>query len=180
MRVELAPHPNLDHPDLAITAEAEREGTELLLRFAVRGAVERIRLPAASAPAQRRDELWRRTCFEAFIRPARSEAYHELNLSPSGDWAFYHFEGRRTGRSDPDLPALTFNYSATPTQLTLRASLELGTLVSPAVPWQLNLTAVIEDEAGRLSYWATAHPPGAPDFHHPDCFVLDLPPPTAE
>ena len=24
----------------------------------------------------------------------------------------------------------------------------------------------------ELSYWALAHPPGRPDFHHPDCFAL--------
>ena len=35
----------------------------------------------------------------------------------------------------------------------------------------------IEEQDGRKSYWALAHPPGKPDFHHPDCFVLDLPPP---
>ena len=26
-----------------------------------------------------------------------------------------------------------------------------------------------------MSYWALAHPPGKPDFHHPDCFALELP-----
>jgi hypothetical protein len=180
MRVQLTPHPALGHPDLTIDAEAEREGTELLLRYAVRGEVGRIRLPAASAQASRRDELWRHTCFEAFVRPARSEAYHELNLSLSNDWAFYHFEKRRSVRSDPDVPHLTFDYAAQTDRLTVRASIDLATLVSPAVPWELNLTAVIEDQAGNLSYWALAHPPGVPDFHDPDCFVLELPPPTAE
>jgi hypothetical protein len=180
MLVSLAPHPATNPADLTVTAEAERDGTELLLRYTVRGAVGTIRIPPLSAQAGRRDELWRHTCFEAFIRPARSEAYHELNLSPSNDWAFYHFENRRSGRSDPDVPSLSFNHIAAPDLFTLRASIDLATLVSPAVPWQLNLTAVIEHGDGNLSYWALAHPPGAPDFHDPDCFVIDLPPPTAE
>jgi hypothetical protein len=180
MRTELIPHPDSDAGGLTITAEVEREGTELLLSFTVHGELGRVRLPATSPAPGRRDELWRHTCFEAFIRPARSEAYHELNLSPSNDWAFYHFQGRRSGRSDPDLPSLTFNYKAAPNLFKLRASIDLATLVSPAVPWQLNLTAVLEHQDGSLSYWATAHPPGAPDFHHPDCFVLELAPPTAE
>jgi hypothetical protein len=179
MRAELVPHPTAPPADLTITVEAEREGTELLLRYAVRGAVEDILLLPASAPAQRRDELWRHTCFEAFIRPARSEAYHELNLSPSNDWAFYHFERWRSGRSNPDLPNLALDCTGGPALIQLRASLDLGTLLSPAVPWELNLTAVIEDRAGNLSYWALAHPSDAPDFHHPDCFVLELPPPAA-
>jgi hypothetical protein len=61
----------------------------------------------------------------------------------------------------------------------MRASLDLAILLSPAVPWDLALTAVIETEDSARSYWALAHPPGAPDFHDPDCFVLHLPPPTA-
>ena len=32
---------------------------------------------------------------------------------------------------------------------------------------QLALAAVVEDEDGRLSYWALRHAPGKPDFHHP-------------
>jgi hypothetical protein len=40
---------------------------------------------------------------------------------------------------------------------------------------RLALSAVIEETDGRKSYWALAHPPGTPDFHHPDCFTLELP-----
>ena len=39
----------------------------------------------------------------------------------------------------------------------------------------LGLSAVIEEHGGAKSYWALAHPPGAPDFHHPDCFAAQLP-----
>ncbi len=41
--------------------------------------------------------------------------------------------------------------------------------------WQLALTAVIEETSGVKSYWALKHPPGKPDFHHADGFVLELP-----
>jgi hypothetical protein len=33
---------------------------------------------------------------------------------------------------------------------------------------------VVEDEAGAFAYWALKHPPGKPDFHHPDAFALVL------
>ena len=39
----------------------------------------------------------------------------------------------------------------------------------------IGLSAVLEQQDGTKSYWALAHPPGAPDFHHPDCFVARLP-----
>jgi len=60
----------------------------------------------------------------------------------------------------------------------LQASLDLERLVH--VPkdalWRLGLSAVIEEESGALSYWALAHPPGRADFHHSDCFALELAP----
>ena len=42
--------------------------------------------------------------------------------------------------------------------------------------WRAGVSAVIEETDGTKSYWALAHPPGPPDFHHPDCFLLELSP----
>jgi hypothetical protein len=41
-------------------------------------------------------------------------------------------------------------------------------------PWRLGLSALIEDTSGCKSYWALAHPPGKPDFHHADCFAYEF------
>jgi hypothetical protein len=54
---------------------------------------------------------------------------------------------------------------------TLQAALELDGLSSPL---HLGLSAVLEETNGHKSYWALAHPPGKPDFHHADCFALEL------
>ena len=43
-------------------------------------------------------------------------------------------------------------------------------------PYSLGLSAVIEQTDGRKSYWARAHAPGKPDFHHPDAVAACLPP----
>lgn len=40
--------------------------------------------------------------------------------------------------------------------------------------WLAAISAVIEETDGTKSYWALAHPPGRPDFHHSDCFALEL------
>jgi hypothetical protein len=59
----------------------------------------------------------------------------------------------------------------------LQASLSLDRL--PDLPgnaaWRLGLSAVIEEVGGDISHWALAHPPGKADFHHSDCFTLELP-----
>ena len=46
-------------------------------------------------------------------------------------------------------------------------------------PLRLALSAVVEADDGTLSYWALRHPPGRPDFHHADGFVLRLEGPAA-
>ena len=44
---------------------------------------------------------------------------------------------------------------------------------------RIGLSAIIEETDGAKSYWALAHPPGKPDFHHPTCFAATLAPPGA-
>lgn len=62
---------------------------------------------------------------------------------------------------------------AEPEQFALSAILDDPT-PNDGRTWIAGISAVIEEASGRKSYWALAHPPGPPDFHHPDCFTLEL------
>src|ERR1700756_4658002 len=66
--------------------------------YQVAGKIGDLRVPPVANPA-RRDELWRHTCFEVFIRGPAGPAYYELNFSPSTEWAAYRFSGYRNGMS---------------------------------------------------------------------------------
>ena len=144
----------------------------LLLSYEVTGAIADLRLPPLQ-PAAHGDELWRHTCFEAFICPADGKAYYEFNFTPSTAWAVYRFDAYRSGmRPADEIGALEIDVRSTPTRFTLRAALELDFLRSRA--GRLGLSAVIEEASGRLSYWALAHPPGKPDFHRADCFTCEI------
>ena len=46
--------------------------------------------------------------------------------------------------------------------------------IAPNIRLSVGLSAVIEDLDGSLSYWSLKHPPGKPDFHHADCFALEI------
>ena len=60
------------------------------------------------------------------------------------------------------------------------AALDVAHLGLPADgPWRAGLSAVLEADDGTRAFWALAHPPGQPDFHHADAFALSLPPPKA-
>ena len=47
----------------------------------------------------------------------------------------------------------------------------------PQVDCTMGMCAVIEEQGGRISYWALSHPDGKPDFHDPACFAAVLPAP---
>jgi hypothetical protein len=67
--------------------------------------------------------------------------------------------------------------SANPISFELSVALDLSHFTDlPAdAAWRVGLSAVIEAKDGSFGYWALAHPPGRPDFHHDDCFALELP-----
>ena len=170
MRVSLTPHP--DTPSSAvdrIEVDVERvEQGALILTYRAFGDLSRLRIPEAQ-PAARTDELWRHTCFEVFVKED-GEAYFEVNLSPSSQWAAYRFHSYRAGMTEALIEPWSLQRLEPPGELELMAEVNLG---SPG--GKFALSAVIEDIDGAISYWAINHPSAKPDFHHPDSFVLDLP-----
>jgi len=147
----------------------------LLLSYTVIGKIGDIRMPPVST-AERSDELWRHTCFELFVMTSSGSDYYEFNFAPSTKWAAYRFNGYRSGMSVAiEIDETPINVNTGPDRYRLQATLPIHRL-SRKVPWRLGLSAVIEDGAGQMSYWALAHPPGKPDFHHMDCFAYEFSP----
>jgi hypothetical protein len=143
----------------------------LTLQYALEGDIDRLRIPCVSAP-RRADELWRRTCFEAFV----AAGYVEFNFSPSGEWATYRFQGYREGMTIIDTKAPNVSTQREKQRLILEAVVDVKTLhgFANTAEMRLALSAVIEESNGHLSYWALAHPSSQPDFHHADSFTLTL------
>lgn len=59
-------------------------------------------------------------------------------------------------------------------ELTVAFDVSEVAMLGPNETWELGLSAVIEETDGTKSYWALRHPPGPTDFHHADCFALEL------
>lgn len=173
MRVTLQPHPAAPSTAVSrIEVEVARSGGGRLdLRFVAFGDIERLRLPEPATPSHT-DELWKHTCFEAFVQPGAGPAYREFNLSPSTQWAAYAFDAERTGMRNLAIPPPRIETAFDPGQFELWTFLDLAPQAE--TPWRLGLAAVIEEVDGALSYWALAHPAARPDFHHPGGFTLDL------
>jgi len=183
MRLTLKRHPDsLCRAATRIDVEVARPGpARLMLSYAVTGAIGDLRLPPLTAPA-RTDELWRHTCFEAFVRARPGEAYYEFNFAPSMEWAAYRFDGYRSGmRVATEIAAPRIEVQTSLDCYTLRAALALPCSLPSSASgrgkgrgWRLGLAAVIEETSGNKSYWALAHPAGKPDFHRSDCFALEF------
>ncbi len=191
MRQTLRLHPDsLCFAATKIEVEVTRpRAGSLLLSYVVTGKIGDLRLPpvlaaaAAAAAAARTDELWRHTCFEAFLHASPGEAYYEFNFAPSTQWASYRFDSYRSGmRVATEIGAPRIEAQSAPECYSLHAAVELpASLPSPASGggkaggiWRLGLAVVIEETSGRKSYWALAHPPGKADFHHSDCFAHEF------
>lgn len=172
VRQNLILHPECRLPAVTgIAVEVSRSGGALALRYIVEGDIADLRLAPASAPV-RADELWRHTCFEAFIREPDREAYFELNFAPSTQWAAYAFEAYRDGMGEAPLAAPRIDVRAASERFEMDVVLQAPVLLGGA---RLALSAIIEENSGAKSFWALAHPPGKPDFHHADGFALELP-----
>jgi hypothetical protein len=178
MQLNLVPHPSTppSDPELKVWANVEHAASLAAVAttniwFGVGAPAERFVIPQATEPA-RADELWRSTCFEAFLRPLGEENYREWNFAPSGQWATYEFSCYRENMAAADADLAP--YIRMEDNFTWWA---LGaTIAVPAdTNWELGLSAVLEEKDGTKSYWALAHPGEKPDFHDPGCFVARLP-----
>jgi hypothetical protein len=163
----------------AVTARVDWLSEDLLVfYYRIEGDIDELQLP----PQQRsthRDELWKRTCFEAFIRSQGAMSYFEFNFSPSSEWAIYRFEDYRSGMQ-PVEPARPPKIICRRHERELIADVDvhLGALGIPVSgDLQLALAAVLQDQNGAPCYWALAYPKGKPDFHHPAGFAATLPRP---
>ena len=173
-------HPLIPHPDTPSASVIRIEvsvsltpNNGLSLTYTLSADPAQLHIPEPQAPT-RADNLWRHTCFEAFIMGDDAPAYREFNFSPSGQWQAYAFTGYRDGELLDQALTPTLTRVDKAKQLTLECILPAEALPKGG-RLRLGLTAVIESTDSTLSYWSLRHPPGKPDFHHTDAFVLTLP-----
>lgn len=170
-RATLLPHPSTPSADIdSFHVDIDvRDPGRLSLRYRLRGAIDRIRVPSPAAPV-RTDELWRHTCCELFLGAPGDHGYVECNFAPSGAWAVYAFDGYREGMRPQPMGAPAIAMTASTETLDVAVSIDLPL----PLPADLGITAVIESLDGVISYWALAHPSARPDFHHRGGHVLRL------
>ena len=152
-----------------VAARVHRTGEGIAVTYSLEGQLARLRIPPPRPP-RIATRLWQHTCCEIFIARKGLPGYQEFNLAPSGEWAAYAFTRYREG-----VPLVDEKLDPRVTVRSSGEKLELDAFIRvDRAVLSLALAAVVEDERGALSYWALKHPPGKPDFHHPDAFAAEL------
>lgn len=162
-------------PHINIIVTLKRETGLLAIRFELQSALSGISIPPHADIPLRKKNLWEETCFEFFLKPEGSAQYWEFNLSPSGDWNVYRFESyRQDMQEEKAFTSLPFSVDAGTNSLHLSLELDMGKIISKDQYLKAAVSAVIKTTQGNITYWAPAHHGTKPDFHHKDCFVVEL------
>ncbi len=82
-----------------VAARARLAGHHLEVEFRIDGPIAELLLPEPGGRPERRDGLWRSTCFEVFVGGLGRSSYIEFNLAPNGDWATWAFTSYRAAPS---------------------------------------------------------------------------------
>lgn len=172
--VPLICHPQSDAGGVeAIQVAITRsESGEVALTYQISGSLSALKIAALGQP-NRVDELWKTTCLELFIGNFEDETYLEYNFAPSSEWAAYKFSGYRAEMAELETGTPSIKADQSDRVVTVSVMLQLPDAWRDR-DLRAGLSAVIATKNGNVSYWAAAHPPGGPDFHHKDCFAVQL------
>jgi hypothetical protein len=174
--IDLRCHPSIRSETVrAVQVLVRRSAGELETTFRLDGDIPQIRIASPAEPRIGK-ELWRHTCFEAFVAVDGQPAYHEINFSPSREWTVYAFSGYRKGgplANETMRPNIVVRSTGNRVELNGLVRLDSLSAIHPRAALRIGLSAVIDASDG-ISYWALRHPTDKPDFHDPAGFALLL------
>lgn len=173
---DLVPFPDPHTPEIRITGRIFRKQNVLTVRYFLMGKTDEVLIPKPVSNPDRRNELWRSTCFEFFLTIPDRSHYWEFNLSPSGEWNVFRMDDyRQIGfREEESIQAPQIETDRGPDFFRLNAVVDLSPILEVNMKVQAGVTSVIQTLDGHETYWALAHPTSLADFHLRESFILAL------
>ena len=162
----LRPFNPVNAPPVALSGCVSRQNRLLQVEFRLVGALHTITLPSRAVQPQRRPELWQQSCFELFFASHGANAYHEVNLSPSGHWNLYRFDSYRKGMREEPNDCLKCHLLPAAQPLVVRMEIDLERIGLREKKLLIGPCAVLLSMKKPPSYWALSHPGDRPDFHN--------------
>jgi hypothetical protein len=163
-RISLVPFEPSAAEKFSCSVSFKIENGLLLLEYGIFGPLPELSIPEETLFGRFMPGLWRRTCFECFLRQENEAGYTEWNFSLDCNWWSCRFDAyRKPAQEQPaDVQPKDFQILFRENMVSLAAAIACpasrGLRIGPAL--------ILEHTDGRRSHWAIEHPGGAPDFHH--------------
>ena len=160
---------------MKVSGNLQLSKTQLNISFQLTGSINALQLPEESSTPSRTDKLWENTCFEVFVARPQDQNYWEYNISPSHNWAVFHFTEYRSAKSD-ELSVdkiMIKSHSVSPNQYQIHSNLPLPEALH-GKNLQIGVSTILRDRQNSIYYYALAHLRQNPDFHDRNCFTLLL------
>lgn len=121
----------------------------------------------------RKNELWKNTCFEFFVKKSGHKNYYEFNSDSLGNWNFYKFTDYRSPLEiEEKVPEMKLKTEQIGEIKKLNFEVDLSPLFRHPDSLLFSFSSVI-NESGKISYWAHRHSSEKPDFHHVNNFTIE-------
>ena len=127
------------------------------------------------------DELWKKTCFEFFVKKQNQEKYFEFNVNTLGNWNFYKFVKYRSPIQIEDkiqkmrfsfIPASGYPCDSSSSGVSkLAAEIDLNPLFRVGDELEFNFCSIVVCRE-QITYWSQHHSLEKPDFHDSNNFTI--------
>jgi len=147
--------------NLKIISTLKQNKNLLHLTFKVSGDLENYKLPKTKK-AERKDELWRESCFELFLATEKEKVYYEFNFSPTLAWNVYRLEHYRTEpKAIDEVELVEFEVKRTKKTLLVEITLDVQRLQFNSY----NLATIVLNKQDEREFWSLKAKVDTPDFH---------------
>jgi hypothetical protein len=162
---------NKKQKDIEIKATLAIKNKRIKGCFEITGDIENYLFDKAQKQS-RKDELWKRTCFELFLANRDKPNYYELNMSPSSEWNFYHFvDYKKEMKEEKNISEPLVHLSKTPKGYLFSFEFDLYPKFLKD-DFTFNLAVILLDTQGVRHFYSIHRKEKRVDFHDKTYWAL--------
>lgn len=146
--------------------------------YIITGDISSIVIEKCNATPQRLIGLWKKTCFEFFLRSGKYKEYMEFNFSSSLNWNCFNFNSETKDLTEwniintPKVKIVKTEDRIEMNVIIEKVNLALAHQDFKKSEYSTTAVLLIEDEKGDIieTFWAIKHADMKPNFHHPESY----------
>lgn len=142
------------------------------LEYVLKGNMSQLKgLVSQKSLGRRKNDLWKNTCFELFLKESSETNYEEYNFSSAGDWNSYSLKGYREDLQEIN-STLIEHFSTVLLADSFHFVVRFKSILANSTSLEFNPCVILEKQNGEKSYWSLNHcNPQKADFHLTEAFI---------